>query len=182
MNEIWKDIAGFEGLYQVSNKGNVRSLDRYINSPNGRRLTKGKLLSHNKTNGNGYKICRLCKDGKQYCKYFHRLVAECFLDENGDVINHKNGNKGDNRASNLEWVSQKDNCQHSLSIGLTPIGEEAYFAKITDEQSFEIYKLAHDGLLSQDKIAKIYGISQTTVSEIKLLKIRKRTILKKLEE
>lgn len=101
--EIWKDIEGFEGLYQVSNMGRVRSLDRV--DLQGRRL-KGKVLA-DKHNNRGYHTIDLCRDGNIEYKLIHRLVATVFLDkpDNLPQVNHKDENKENNAVSNLEWCS-----------------------------------------------------------------------------
>lgn len=173
--EIWKDIIGYEGYYEVSSLGSLRSVDRTIIDKKGNCFfKKGKLLSKSKTNGNGYCIARLCYKGIQKCVYFHRVVAEAFLGEIGDnVVNHKNGNKLDNNIENLEIVTVKQNCNHSLITGLTPTGEISTLSKLTNKQAEEVYLLAKEGSISQTKIAKKYDISQQTVSDIKIGKHRK---------
>lgn len=101
--EYWRDIVGYEGLYQVSNWGRVRSLAR-----NG---TKGKILKP-RLRSDGYLQVSLCKDGKQLNKKVHRLVAEAFLDNPNNLpeVNHLSEDKTDNRVQNLCWVSSKANC------------------------------------------------------------------------
>ena len=116
--ETWKDIAGFEGLYQISNLGRIRSLDRItVEMTTGiQRHLSGKLLNPT-DNGDGYRIVSLKKGGKRFSRYIHRLVAEAFVDkpEGCNVVNHIDYNKGNNIFSNLEWCTQKANVQHSSS-------------------------------------------------------------------
>lgn len=111
MNEIWKDIEGFEGLYQVSNLGRVKSM-------NYNRTGKEKILKKSVTHG--YERVVLYKDKKQYNKNVHRLVAGSFIDNpnNLESVNHINGIKTDNRAENLEWVTCKENNIHAVETGL----------------------------------------------------------------
>jgi hypothetical protein len=118
--EEWKDIKGYEGYYQISNKGNVRSLDRILNQrfKHGRyedRRIKGKLLATT-DNGNGYLIVNLNKNNKRKNYYVHRLVAEHFIGEipEGYVINHKDYDKYNNAVDNLEIITQKENIMHSI--------------------------------------------------------------------
>lgn len=107
--EIWKDIKGYKNLYQVSNLGNVRSLDRIRKNgkePNRKYLQKSKLLKPAIQNV-GYKFVVLSKNGKRKGFRVHRLVAEAFIDNpnNYDCVNHKDENKLNNNVSNLEWCT-----------------------------------------------------------------------------
>lgn len=110
MNEIWKDIAGFEGVYQVSNKGNVRSLDRYVQCADSVRHYKGRLMKQDKKK-NGYLQVNLKRQAVNKQFLIHRLVAVAFL-PNPDglaTVNHKDENKENNSVDNLEWCSQSYN-------------------------------------------------------------------------
>lgn len=112
MEEIWKDIPDFEGYYQASNLGRVRSVDRYVKykDTNDVALRRGKILSP-KTSNKGYLEVTLMKEGKYYYKRVHQLIASAFLpNPNGyKSINHINEIKTDNRVSNLEWCTVKYN-------------------------------------------------------------------------
>lgn len=110
--EIWKDVKGFEGLYQVSNLGRVKSYDFYRN---GNKLYKGKILKGH-INNVGYLCFDLYKDKKRKNLKCHRLVAENFIEcEDKELwINHKDGNKLNNHFSNLEWVTPKENSIHAF--------------------------------------------------------------------
>ena len=105
--ETFKDIKGYEGLYQISNRGNVRSLRSNI-------VMK---LSCCKDN---YLKVKFCKNGEQKTVQVHRLVAESFIDNPGNKpqINHKDCNKSNNDISNLEWVTAKENTTHAIENGL----------------------------------------------------------------
>lgn len=120
MVEIWSKIRGFPS-YEVSSLGRVRSLDRKtFHAGWGRfRSIKGRLLKP-RLHKQGYVKVVLCKDGEEFNKYIHRLVAETFLinPENKAEVNHKNGVKSDNKVTNLEWVSRNENIKHSVSTGL----------------------------------------------------------------
>ena len=102
--EVWKDIKGYEGLYQVSNFGRVKSLPR-IGTINNERILKQSF--HRK----GYMEAHLCKDGFEKIVKTHRLVAEAFIPnpENKPQVNHKDENKQNNRADNLEWCDNQYN-------------------------------------------------------------------------
>lgn len=108
--EEWRDIKGYEGLYQVSDLGRVRSLDRL--STNGNRL-KGQILKP-ATNKGGYLQVSLRKDGKTRSFLAHRLVAEAFCPnpDNLPFVNHCNERKNDNKAFNLDWISFDENINY----------------------------------------------------------------------
>jgi len=112
MTEIFKNIPGFEGLYQVSNLGRVKSLARVVEGPKGPRNLKERILKPGK-NSNGYLVCILYKYGKRKAFDVHQLAAIAFLDHvpNGKilVVNHKNFNRTDNRVENLEIVTMREN-------------------------------------------------------------------------
>jgi hypothetical protein len=114
MNEIWKDIEGFDGLYQISSKGSARSVDRFVSHfKGGLRLMKGRALRYG-MGTNGYPLVVLSKEGKTHTKYLHRLVAEAFLPNTLTLreVNHINRNKLDASLSNLEWVTPSGNQKH----------------------------------------------------------------------
>ena len=111
--EIWKDIPEYEGLYQASNLGNIKSLERKRIDRN--EILKSKILTKH-LKENGYEIVTLCKNRKEVKKYVHRLVALTFISNpnNYNEINHINENKQDNRVVNLEWCNRKYNCNYGL--------------------------------------------------------------------
>lgn len=128
MNEIWKDIENYEGLYQVSNLGRVKSLPR--------NTAHLRIMTPRKDRG-GYLYIGLTKNGINKSKKVHRLVAQAFIPnvDNKPTVNHKNGVKTDNNVENLEWATQKEQAQHAVKIGLWKWEEESkrklskYFAK-----------------------------------------------------
>lgn len=113
MEEIWKDIEGYEGKYQVSNYGNVKSL-------NYRRTGKERVMKPS-FDAYGYLVVILYKDGKNTIYKVHILVAEAFIENPGNKprICHINTIRGDNRAENLYWASQKEICNNATSKGRT---------------------------------------------------------------
>ena len=114
-NEIWKDISGYEGLYQVSNFGNVRVLDRfYVVNNRKAHLVPGRVLKKI-DNGNGYDYITLHKDGRRKNHYVHRLVAMAFLEmiPGKEYVNHIDYNRKNNNIENLEWCTCSENLKHS---------------------------------------------------------------------
>lgn len=107
MIEVWKDVKGHEGLYQVSNCGNVYSY-RYK-----------KQMHLSVSYSNSYALVNLYKNGKQKTKGVHRLVAEAFIPNPNDlpIVNHIDGVKTNNHVTNLEWCTQKENVQHCIAMG-----------------------------------------------------------------
>lgn len=112
MDEMWKPVVGYEGLYEVSNKGNVRSLNRTIpyKSQGKRAVAYGKQL-HAVRNKAGYCRVNLCNDGKHSAKFVHRLVAEAFIENPANLreVNHKDENPSNNVVENLEWCDSAYN-------------------------------------------------------------------------
>lgn len=110
MEEIWLPIVGYEGLYEVSNMGRVKSLGND-------RDRKEKILKPG-NNGHGYLLVRLCKNRKGKWFLVHRLVAEAFIPnpDNLPCINHKDECKTNNQVSNLEWCTHKYNVHYSKSL------------------------------------------------------------------
>lgn len=127
--ELWKDISGYEGMYQVSNYGNIRTL-------------KGKIPKVMKPHidNKGYYRQSFYKDGKSATFKYHRLVATTFIKnpDNKPQVNHKDGNKTNNHDWNLEWMTNDENMNHSkenkLRIGKMPTSENHQNSKLTNEQ------------------------------------------------
>jgi hypothetical protein len=167
--EVFKDIIGFEGLYQISNMGRVLSLSRLKWNGSVFLQLKAKILAVHVGKGKfAYYSIHLYRNNKGTKFHIHRLVAMVFIGKPYKAtVNHKNGVKAHNFDSNLEWATYAENNQHASSTGLMnqPHGVDNYFAKLTDEKVREIRILLSDGI-SQRKIAKIYGISRGPIQRI----------------
>lgn len=126
MQEIWRPIAGYEGLYEVSSLGRVRSLDRRVEVPCTRwggtmlRPIRGRILKPF-TDCNEYFTLTLCHTGKRWAASVHRLVADAFCHRPGgcDEVNHRDGVKQNNDFTNLEWTTHQANVAHAVETGLT---------------------------------------------------------------
>lgn len=123
MKEKWKDIDGYSGLYQVSNLGRIKSLER-LDKLTGIKVPEKILKTANRDKGSNYQRVGLSKDGKNKHFYVHRLVATAFIKNpnNYTDVNHLNEIKSDNRLENLEWCSRKYNINygtHNIRVGDT---------------------------------------------------------------
>lgn len=169
--EIWKPIEGYEGIYEVSNTGKVRSLDRksYCEKwPNGR-YERGRELYLNLMK-DGYILVSLNKNSETQWRKVHRLVAEAFIPnpESKRCVNHKNGIKSDNRVENLEWVTASENMKHAYRVLMIPRptggkGKPSVRRKLSREQVEAIRKDTR----TNQMIAKDYGVCQQTISNVK---------------
>lgn len=120
-DEIWIDIPNYEGIYQVSNFGKIKSLPReYKNQYGGTGKFSKERIMKPSDNRVGYLCLSLCKGGKIKYHYIHHLVLNSFVEKpfNNAQCNHKNGNKHDNKLENLEWCSPSENINHAYKNGL----------------------------------------------------------------
>lgn len=144
INEIWKPIKGYEGLYEVSDFGRIKSLGRTVN----RGLKKMRVMERILKSGNnqhGYKIVALWKNGEGKTRRVHRLIAVAFIPnpKNKPHINHLNGIVVDNRIENLEWCTHFENMQHAWRNGFITtekLGREKRVAQILDGVVIKIWK------------------------------------------
>lgn len=149
--EIWKEIIGYEGLYEISNTGLVKSITRNI-------ILKPRI-------SNGYfRLGLTDKYGKRPHFLVHRLVGLHFIHNpnNYPIINHLDGNKLNNDVTNLEWTTYQGNTRHSFKTGLRKKHHSNY--KLSEEQVIEIRSL--DGKMTLEKIGELYSIHKGMVSRI----------------
>lgn len=169
--QVWKDIKGFEGIYQISNNGEVKSLERktFNNGTKTENIIKEKILKK-PLDKDGYIIYCLFKNNKRFSLKAHRLVAIEFIDnpQNKPQVNHKNGIKTDNSVDNLEWVTAKENSVHATQLGLNYQlgGELHHMSKLTAKQINEIFDFYLNKNITQKEIARIYNVSQTQINRI----------------
>lgn len=115
--EIWKPVKNYEGLYEVSSYGNVRSLDRVINYNDGRKFYYKGQIRKIKKRPNGYLFCELWKNTKPKTFNVHRLVAQAFIPNPNNLpqVNHRDENKTNNCVDNLEWCDSKYNMNYGTA-------------------------------------------------------------------
>jgi hypothetical protein len=177
MEEIWKDIPGYEGYYQVSNFGNVKSLDRLIREKGSIKIRslKGRMLSPG-ANPKGYLHVVLSREGKLLICRIHKMVATLFIPNplNLPELNHQDENKRNNRYDNLEWCAHLYNIQYGTGIKRKTItqtgvpnqlnqGEGCGTSKLKEAQVISIYQDSR----KYKEIAETYNISFATISSIK---------------
>jgi hypothetical protein len=118
MKEIWKDIEEYEGLYQVSNLGRVKSIEkRFSSCGKPKKIAREKILKERETE-KGYVSVMLCRSCNKKQYRIHRLVAQAFIKNTGNkpFINHLDGNRKNNNSDNIEWVTHKENMQYSFFV------------------------------------------------------------------
>lgn len=169
MNEIWKDISTYEGIYQVSSMGHVKSLDRLAKDRwGGGRLIYGKMITI-QCDMHGYRYVHLYKNSKgRNCKV-HLLVAKAFIENinNLPFINHIDGDKSNNCINNLEWCTQSENEKHAHQIGLkNHKGENHPRNRFTNDDILEMRRLFDIEKLNQREIGRIMNINYKTVHKI----------------
>ena len=168
-NEIWKDINGYEGLYQVSNLGRVKSLERRWKSgrhSNYSHFHEEKIMSNAIDKSSGYIRISLFKDSKGKSFNTHTLVANAFIPnpENKPTVNHKNSVRHDNRVDNLEWATFSENNLHAVDVGHNNTrGEGNAFAKLTEDSVRKIREMYETGEYEQRPLAKLFSINQATL-------------------
>lgn len=175
--EIWKPVIGHEDKYEVSNLGNVRSIDRTVEqvscqgTPCTRRL-KGKQLKPKTTQFGYYSVNLYTVSSGRSDTFIHRIVAEAFIPnpEGKTQVNHINGIKKDNRIENLEWVTPSENVQHSYSIGIHKVstGENHGLTKISEEDVRFIREnfKKRDPIYGATGLGKRFGVCPQTVLNI----------------
>lgn len=165
MNEIWKDIEGYEGSYQVSNRGQIRSLKGI--SYRGDKL-QYRLMKQWKRNKQGYLGIQLCRQGIIKNYFVHRLVGKAFIQNplNLPQINHKDGIKINNNVNNLEYVTGSENVRHAYRTGLaSSLGESNSRSKLKSNEILEIRTLRESGIPVKD-IARKYNIERNYIYSI----------------
>ena len=166
----WKEITGYEGVYEVSDDGGIRSVNRTIyQEGHGYRKLKGvDVKSHD--NGNGYKYVTLHKDGGRKNHYVHILVARAFIGEyeESKQVDHIDFDRGNNSVSNLQIVTIRENVRRIFvkGRGNPPIGERSWTAKVNRKQVLEIRAKLKEGVSARE-LAGTYGIHETTILHIK---------------
>lgn len=154
MEEIWKPVTGYEGLYEVSNLGRVKSL-------------RNNIIMKDFLSNKGYKLIKLSKEKARKAYSIHRLLAQAFISnkENKKYINHLNGIRNDNNINNLEWVTGRENNLHTSRIMKRNTGETHGSAKLKKKDILEIRIMLRNNI-PHSIITEEYGIVSSTISYI----------------
>lgn len=153
--ETWKPIAGWEGVYSVSDHGHVRAEKGWA------RFSAGRVLVGS-AGRKGYRLVQLYRDGRNHNRIVHRLVAEAFVPNPNrkPVVNHINGVKDDNRAVNLEWVTNAENSAHARTVlNAMPRGESVKGARLNPATVRLVRFMHHIMGISSNAISKTFGMS-----------------------
>lgn len=165
--ERWRPVIGWEGMYEVSNTGFVRSVARWVAARGGRRLSEGKVLSPYVQEDTGYH--RVClsdhKNGREEHANVHRLVALAFVPGTGAVVRHLDGNGSNNDASNLAWGSHADNEADKERHGRVPRGETHGMSVLNADLVRNIRELHQRGF-SQLKIAAALNLNRGVIGNV----------------
>ncbi|HJF68547.1 MAG TPA: NUMOD4 motif-containing HNH endonuclease [Staphylococcus kloosii] len=150
MEEIWKDVVGYENIYEVSNFGNVRTHKNKTTwtERHGLRHWKQRGLKNKTPNGRDIRVS-LWKDGKVKDWLVHRLVAYAFIpntDKNKNSINHIDGNPRNNHVENLEWCNHKENNNHAFESGLMTTNNKTTLLRLSDNKTFNFRSMAKASL------------------------------------
>lgn len=176
---MWKEVAGYNGKYEVHPAGLIRSL--FFFNRNGAKMDRNVPLEMTPQDVGGYFMIRLY-DGNSWKSFLlHRLIATAFVPnpENKDTVNHKNGIKHDCRAENLEWMTRSENTLHAFRIGLKEAakGSDHGNALLTESKVEEIKRRLGSGEY-QRIIAEDYGVSRGTIRDIKIGKSWRHVTIK----
>lgn len=170
-NEVWSPIKNYEGLYEVSNMGRVRSLDRkqsraivgletYVK--------KGRVLSP-RLQRQGYQLVALFKKGEREDKLIHRIVAESFIPNplKKETVNHKDNVKGNNVVNNLEWATQSENSKHAFENGFNSNKGEKNPSRKLNSKEVRRIKMALGCGMSARELGNIYNVHKSTIKSIR---------------
>jgi len=166
----WRNIKGYEGLYMVSDCGEIKSLNRTVKFPKGKCAyrVKEKILKHILCKG--YHKVNLYKNSKPKIFPVHRLVVIAFIPntENKPQVNHIDGDKDNNNLSNLEWCTSSENIKHAFDTGLkiNATGENSIISKISNNEIEIIRSLAKEKKYTQEYIGRIFGVSRLYVCKV----------------
>jgi len=179
--ETWKDIEGYEGHYQISSFGNVKSLARFRKSKNGALAPLREKIMKQKTTKCGYKVVHLRTVDKSSHPSVHRLVANGFIknNEQKQTVNHIDGDKQNNHVNNLEWSTHKEQMIHAVENKLLEVRGSPKYTKQFKKEVLE-YFIENNPSIS--KLALKFNISERTAGRIANYGVKARTTVRVLKD
>ena len=166
-DEEWKDIEGYEGFYQVSNLGNIKSVNRVIKRSTSSMKIKSKHMSQYIGNS-GYPMINLCINGKCKRHLVHRIVATAFLPNplNKAYVNHIDGDKQNSNLENLEWSTPTENSIHAHEHGLANVGrgENQHSSKLNEEK----VKYIRESSKTVRELSSMFNVSKQAIRDVKM--------------
>ena len=164
--EVWKSVLGYKGIYEVSDRGRVRSVDRVIDGGRGGRRNQPGCAMATTLDLWGYPRLGLNRDGGTSTRSVHSLVLEAFVGPRPDGLEcaHENGVKTDNRPENLRWATRTENEGDKVGHGTDPIGERHGRAKLTERHVRRIRFLRSRGR-SAASLASEYGVTHASINQ-----------------
>jgi len=164
-DELWRPVVGFEGLYEVSDLGRVRGLDRLVPRRGGTTRLQSGIVLRDRSGPKGYRMVGLCRGGLVSGRYVHRLVLEAFIGPcpPGQEACHRLGLRADNRLSELRWDTKAANQADRVTHGTDQRGERNACAVLSTRDVVTI----RASPLSQRVLARQFGVQQQSISKIK---------------
>jgi hypothetical protein len=174
MEEIWKDVLGYEGTYQVSSMGRVKSLPRHVmHAKLGTRFLKGRIMNPG-VHSFGYPFCNLFRNGKSRMNYVHTMVLEAFVGKRPDgmICCHNDGNPSNSTLGNLRWGTPAENNEDMALHGTRLVGMRQPNSKLSDQQVLEI----RASTMTTASLARLLSVSESTVRKVRKVRAWKCVI------
>jgi len=174
--EVWKDVKDYEGHYQISSFGRVKSMSRLRHTRDGNYAPLHEKILKEKTNKHGYKVLHLRWDDKECWPSVHRLVASAFISNTEDkpTVNHKDCNKTNNNVSNLEWSTYSEQMVHAVHNELVEVRGNPKYSPDFKQEVFNYFKAHNCSLMD---IVLRFNISERTAGRITKGEIEPKTKL-----
>ncbi len=172
--EVWKDIKGYGGFYQISSFGRVKSLPRTHKCCGYIRGVRGRFLKLSEISAGKYLCANLVRDGRNNQRYVHHLVLETFVGPRPEGMQalHYDDNPQNNHIPNLRWGTRKENSDDARRNGRSPrrkhydIGENHPGSVLTEKQAYRILELWNEGFSNKSELGRMFGVSQTSVHHL----------------
>ena len=183
MEEIWRNVQDYEGLYQISNLGRIKRLAYWHNVgiKNIKKIYKQERILKQSRDSSGYKQVCLTKNSKKKSYSIHKMMAIAFIPnlENKEQVNHKDGNKINNIIDNLEWCTYHENLRHAMNHDLRAIGEKHGAAKLKNDDVLYIYKTFKNGEKTIQQLCKMFNMSYASIRDITVKRYWKNLLTQK---